>query len=74
MKGIVKESARRFGSLLLVVVLLFSLLPDRAYLSLMRYERYGFLVLYALIFFGALDGFLGKAVYTVYSALFNLFF
>ena len=53
---------------------LFSLLPDRAYLSLMRYERYGFLVLYALIFFGALDGFLGKAVYTVYSALFNLFF
>ena len=27
MKGIVKESARRFGSLLLVVVLLFSLLP-----------------------------------------------
>ena len=38
---------------------------------LMRYERYGVLLLYALIFLGALDGFLGTAVSAVYSALFS---
>ena len=53
---------------------LFALLPDRAYLKLMQYERYGMLLLYALIFLGALDGFLGKAVYTVYSTLVNWIF
>ena len=31
---------------------LFSLLPDAAYLFLMRYERYGFIVLYLLAFSG----------------------
>lgn len=53
---------------------LFSVLPDRAYMSLMRYERYGFFVLYALILFGALDGFLSKAIIAVYSALIHFFF
>ena len=53
---------------------LFSLLPDRAYLALMRYERYGFFVLYALILFGALDGFLSKAIYTVYTGMIELIF
>lgn len=48
---------------------LFALLPDRAYLTLMRYERYGTLLLYALVFFGALDNFLGSAVYAVYELL-----
>jgi len=31
-------------------------------------------VLYALIFFGALDGFLGKAVSAVFTAMVNLIF
>ena len=53
---------------------LFAVLPDAAYEKLMYYERYGVLVLYALIFFGALDGFLGRAVSGVYNALVNLIF
>lgn len=53
---------------------LFALLPDRAYEKLMYYERYGFFLLYALIFFGALDGFLGKAVSAVFSAMVDLIF
>lgn len=53
---------------------LFAVLPDAQYERLMYYERYGFLVLYALIFFGALDGFLGNAVGAVYNALVNLIF
>ena len=40
----------------------------------MRYERYGALVLSALIFAGALDGFLGRAVTGVYDTLVNLIF
>lgn len=53
---------------------LFSLLPDRTYLRLMRYERYGFLLLYALVFFGAMDGFLSRAISAVYTALADLLF
>lgn len=53
---------------------LFAVLPDAAYEKLMYYERYGFVVLYALIFFGALDGFLGKAVSAVFTAMVNLIF
>ncbi len=53
---------------------LFAVLPDAAYAKLMYYERYGFVVLYALIFFGALDGFLGKAVATVFNAMVSLIF
>ena len=36
--------------------ILFALLPEAAYWKLMRYERYGFLVLIAVLYFGALDG------------------
>ena len=53
---------------------LFSALPDAAYEKLMRYERYGVFVLYALILVGALDGFLGSAVSAVYRFLVNLIF
>ena len=53
---------------------LFSILPDRAYLKLMEYERYGVFILYALIFFGALDGFLAHAVNDVYRFIANLLF
>lgn len=53
---------------------LFAALPDESYAKLMRYERYGVFVLYALIFFGALDGFLSSAVSAVYMALVKLIF
>ena len=53
---------------------LFALLLDRAYMTLMQYERYGVFVLYALILLGIGDNFLGRAVYDVFSALVNLIF
>lgn len=34
----------------------FSLLPDRIYFTILRYERYIMLALFALVFFGILDG------------------
>lgn len=51
---------------------LFSLLPDAAYQRLLYYERYGFILLYALVVLGALDGFLGRAVSAIFSAMENL--
>ena len=54
--------------------ILFALLPDAAYEKLMVYERYGFVLLYALIFLGALDGFLTEAVSAVFHAMVNLIF
>lgn len=53
---------------------LFAVLPDAAYGKLMRYERRGVAVLYALIFFGVLDGFLESAVSAVYMVFMNLIF
>lgn len=50
------------------------LLPDRAYLQLMRYERYGLLVLLVLSYFGATDGFIVNGIASVFSALVNLFY
>ncbi len=35
---------------------LFSLIPDQAYLKLMQFERYGFIVLAVLLYTGILDG------------------
>lgn len=35
--------------------MLFSLLPEQAYRWILRYERYGFLVMFALIWAGVLD-------------------
>jgi len=51
-----------------------ALLPDRAYIKLMRYERYGLLVLLALSYFGATDGFIVNGISAVFSALVNLFY
>lgn len=53
---------------------LFAVLPDDKYDWLMHYERFGFPILYALIFFGALDGFLGNAVGAVYNFFIELIF
>lgn len=50
------------------------LLPDRAYLFLMRYERYGILVLLALSVLGFSGGILGTVIYRVYGILLNMFF
>lgn len=49
-------------------------LSDRAYFTLMRYERYGMLVLLAMSFLGVGDGFISRAILGVYGAMFNLFF
>ena len=46
---------------------LFSLIPDRAYLTLMRYERYGMLIMVALVATGILGRPLSAAVSTIYS-------
>ncbi len=53
---------------------LFAVLPDDKYDRLMRYERYGLFLLYALLFLGVLDGFLGTAVGAVYQLFANLIF
>ena len=50
------------------------LLPDSAYGQLMRYERYGILLLLALSWLGLGGNFLGNAIYGVYEALFHIFF
>ena len=49
-------------------------LPDHLYLQLMRYERYGVLILLALSFLGLTGNLIGNAIYEVYMVFFNLFF
>lgn len=48
---------------------LFAVLPDRAYDQLMRYERYGMLILFALVFFDVGSNALSQAI----SWIFDLF-
>lgn len=50
------------------------LLPDRAYGTLMRYERYGMLLLLAMSFLGVSGGFINGAIMRVYEAMFNLIY
>lgn len=50
------------------------LLPNRIYFRLMRYERYGFLLLLVLSWLGITGGFVSNAIVGVYSTLFNLFY
>lgn len=49
-------------------------LPDRAYMQLMRYERYGILVLLALSFADIGGNFISNLILGVYQAFFTLFF
>lgn len=49
-------------------------LPDDAYGKLMRYERYGLLLLLALSLLGVTGGLISGAIYRVYEALFNLIY
>ena len=51
-----------------------ALLPDTAYFRLMRYERYGMLVLLALSYFGVTGNLISGAIQGVYLALFKLFY
>ena len=49
---------------------LFSFVPAHIYNKLMRYERYGMLLLIALVYFGVIDGFLDNAVMFLYEKFF----
>ena len=49
-------------------------LPDRQYIALMRYERYGILVLLVLSFLNLGSISISRAIYAVWSALYSLFF
>ena len=49
-------------------------LPDSAYGTLMRYERFGIPILLVLSWLGLGGNLLGNAIYSVYEALFHIFF
>lgn len=51
---------------------LFSLLPDSAYIKLMRYERYGSLLLLLLVWSGILGRPFSRLIQTVFSWLFPI--
>lgn len=53
---------------------LFSLLPERAYYTLMRYERYGMAVLLLLVWLDVGSGTLSRGIYAVYHWMAGLFF
>lgn len=53
---------------------LFALLPENAYYTLMRYERYGMLVLLALVWFGVGGNWLSQAIQAVYYWMAGLVF
>ena len=50
------------------------LLPDRIYVQLMRYERYGILVLLLLSWLGLTGNLISNAIMGVYGTLFSLFY
>ena len=49
-------------------------LPDRAYVTLMRYERYGIIVLLLLSWLGLTGDLISNIIMAVYNGLFNLCF
>lgn len=53
---------------------LFSLLPEGAYYKLMRYERYGMIVLLLFVWLDIGGNYLSNAIYTVYLWMAGLFF
>ena len=50
---------------------LFAFLPDRAYMTLMRYEKYGMAVLFVLVWLGVGNNILSEGIYRVYELLVN---
>ena len=53
---------------------LFSLLPERAYYTLMRYERYGMMILLLVVWLDIGGSYLSNAIYAVYLWMAGLFF
>ena len=53
---------------------LFSFLPEKAYYTLMRYERYGMLVMLAIVWLDIGGNFLSNAIAAVYTWMAGLFF
>ncbi len=53
---------------------LFALLPEGAYYTLMRYERYGMMVLLLLVWLNVGGSFLSEGIYIIYQWMVNLFF
>lgn len=53
---------------------LFSFLPEKAYYTLMRYERYGMLVMLAIVWLDIGGSFLSNAIAAVYTWMAGLFF
>ncbi len=53
---------------------LFSFLPEKAYMFLMRYERLGMILLMVIIWSNIGDDYLGSAISAVYYAMCGLFF
>ena len=51
---------------------LFSILPDRVYAKLLRYERYGFFVLLAIMYFDIGSKFLSEAINAVFLFLWRV--
>ena len=51
-----------------------ALLPDRTYFGLMRYERYGMLLLLALSYLGVTGGLVSGAIYRVFEFILELFY
>jgi Zn-dependent protease len=50
------------------------LLPDRAYYQLMRYERFGMLLLLILVFANVGGNFISNAIHTVWSGFYSLIY
>ena len=53
---------------------LFALLPERAYITLMRYERFGMLILLLAVWLDIGGSYLSNAIYQVYQWMAGLFF
>ena len=51
---------------------LLAVLPEKIYWKILRYERYIFVVVIALSFLGAFDGFLSEAIYSVLGVFWRL--
>ncbi len=51
---------------------LFSLIPDRAYFNLMRYERYGMIILILLAYTGVTGHFLSNFIDTVFNCFMQI--
>lgn len=53
---------------------LFSLLPERTYYTILRYERFGMAVLLLLVWLNVGSSYLSNAIYAVYTWMAGLFF